>query len=76
MLLKRCVRWRRDGTWDRVLVCVQMAAEVAGAIPWTVSVDSTDVRAHQHAPGARRQPSASSYLSPAVPAGYASHLPP
>jgi transposase len=49
----RFVRWRRDGTWDRVLVCVQMAAEVTGAIPWTVSVDSTVVRAHQHAAGAR-----------------------
>ncbi len=53
----RFVRWRRDGTWDRVMVCVQMATEVARAIPWTVSVDSTVVRAHQHAAGARRQPS-------------------
>src|SRR5215203_2614686 len=53
----RFVRWRRDGNWDRVLVRVQMAAEVAEAIPWTVSVDSTVVRAHQHAAGARRQPS-------------------
>jgi hypothetical protein len=29
---------------------------VAGLIGWDVSVDSTIVRAHQHAAGARRQP--------------------
>lgn len=52
----RFVRWRRDGTWDRLLAHVQAEADAAGAVVWEVSVDSTVVRAHQHAAGARRRP--------------------
>ncbi|MFC7708177.1 IS5 family transposase, partial [Micromonospora lupini] len=47
-------RWQRDGTWARVLAGLQAAADTAGRIDWTVSVDSTISRAHQHAAGARR----------------------
>ncbi len=37
---------------------VQAAEDAAGGIDWDVSVDSTAVRAHQHAAGARKTPSA------------------
>lgn len=53
----RFVRWRRDGTWDRLLTQVQTKEDAVGAVAWEVSIDSTVVRAHQHAAGARRQPS-------------------
>jgi transposase len=46
--------WQRDGTWDRILAALQTAADAAGRIGWTVSVDSMTSRAHQHAAGARK----------------------
>lgn len=48
--------WSADGTWERLLQQVQAAADIAGEIDWDVSVDSTIVRAHQHAAGARTDP--------------------
>lgn len=45
--------WSADGTWERLLRQVQAEADAAGEIDWDVSVDSTIVRAHQHAAGAR-----------------------
>ena len=53
----RFVRWRRDGTWDRLLAHAQGEAHVEGEVSWEVSVDSTTCRAHQHASGARSLPS-------------------
>jgi transposase len=47
-------RWQRDGTWAAVVTALQAAADAAGRIGWDVSVDSTVVRAHQHAAGARK----------------------
>ncbi len=52
----RLVRWRRDGTWDRLLAGAQTKSDAVGAVEWEVSLDSTTVRAHQHAAGARKQP--------------------
>lgn len=54
--------WSGDGTWERLLQEVQAAADAAGEIDWDISVDSTSVRAHQHAAGARtdRPPAPSS----------------
>ena len=46
-------RWSEDGTWDEVLRVLQGQAQEAGELDWTVSVDSTVARAHQHAAGAR-----------------------
>src|SRR4029450_12775823 len=46
-------RWRRDGTWGRILTALQAQADAEGLITWQVSVDSTVARAHQHAAGAR-----------------------
>jgi transposase len=51
----RFVRWRRDGTWDRLLAHVQTKSDAVGGVDWEVSVDSTTVRAHQHAAGARKK---------------------
>ncbi|MGA5042036.1 IS5 family transposase [Streptomyces capoamus] len=48
--------WSADGTWDRLLQQVQAAADAADAIDWDIAVDSTIVRAHQHAAGARTEP--------------------
>jgi len=48
-------RWQRDGTWAHVLTRLQTIADAADQIAWDVSVDSTIMRAHQHAAGARRE---------------------
>ena len=53
----RFVRWRRDGTWDRLLAHAQAKSDAVGDVVWEVSVDSTAARAHQHAAGARKRPS-------------------
>ena len=51
----RLLRWQRDGTWARLLSHVQQHADAVGAVDWEVSVDSTIVRAHQHAAGAPKR---------------------
>lgn len=48
--------WSVDGTWERLLQQVQASHDAAGEIDWNISVDSTIVRAHQHAAGARTAP--------------------
>ncbi|MFI5740735.1 IS5 family transposase [Streptomyces anulatus] len=48
-------RWAADGTFDGMLRAAQAKADAAGDIEWLVSVDSTIVRAHQHAAGAPRR---------------------
>jgi transposase len=50
-------RWRRDGTWDRLLAHAQTKSDAVGDVEWEVSVDDTVIRAHQHAAGARSRPS-------------------
>ncbi|MER6407065.1 IS5 family transposase [Streptomyces viridosporus] len=52
---KRLIRWAVDGTWEMILAAVLAAADADDDIDWTVSVDSTVVRAHQHAAGARKR---------------------
>ena len=56
-LADRLYRWRRDGTWDRLLAHAQTKSDAVGEVVWEVSIDSSTARAHQHASGARRQPS-------------------
>ncbi len=46
---KRHRRYAADGTWDRVLARLLAEADAAGQVDWTVSVDATIARAHQHA---------------------------
>jgi transposase len=43
-----------DGTWDRVLDALTAAADAAGLVDWSLSVDSTIARAHQHATNVTR----------------------
>jgi transposase len=56
----RFYRWRRAGVWHRVLAELQRQADADGRLGWSLHfVDSTVVRAHQHAAGARgRDPEA------------------
>lgn len=49
-------RWSGDGTWERILEALQTGCDEAEGADWSVSVDSTVVRAHQHAAGARHAP--------------------
>ena len=47
-------RWRVAGIWDRVFAAVQQEEDAAGAVDWEVQfVDSSVIRAHQHAAGAK-----------------------
>jgi putative transposase len=45
--------WHRrlagDGTWDRIHARLLAAADSSGKLDWSISVDSTIARAHQHA---------------------------
>ena len=47
-------RWSLDGTWEKILGRLQAGCDEAEGKDWTLSADSTVVRAHQHAAGARR----------------------
>src|SRR5215211_7128165 len=50
----RFYRWRRAGVWDTILAELQRQADAEGRLDWTLHfVDSTVVRAHQHAAGAK-----------------------
>ncbi|WP_407690783.1 transposase [Saccharothrix syringae] len=48
-------RWQRAGVWRHILTALQARADADGLIVWDVSVDSTIMRAHQHAAGARKR---------------------
>lgn len=52
---KRLIRWAVDGTWEKIFAAVLAAADAVDDIGWSVSVDSTVVRAHQHAAGALKR---------------------
>ncbi|WP_394298395.1 IS5 family transposase [Streptomyces rimosus] len=47
--------WAADGTWERVFTALLAQADTEGDLDWVVAVDSTIVRAHQHAAGARQK---------------------
>jgi transposase len=47
-------RWSLDGSWEKILDRLRAGCDEAEGPEWTVSADSTVVRAHQHAAGARR----------------------
>jgi transposase len=51
-------RWSLDGTWVQILDVLRAGCDTGEGADWTVSADSTVVRAHQHAAGARAAPSA------------------
>lgn len=41
-------RYAGDGSWDTILASLLAHADANGLVDWTVSVDSTICRAHQH----------------------------
>lgn len=47
--------WAINGTWERVFTTLMAQADAEDDLNWAVSVDSTIVRAHQHAAGARKK---------------------
>jgi transposase len=52
----RDVRWRRDGTWDRILQALQVKLDEQGKLDWEQwSLDRTSIRAHRAAAGARKK---------------------
>jgi transposase len=51
---KRFARWQTDGTWARVEAELRTQADAAGELDWDAQIDSSVVRAHQHAAGARK----------------------
>jgi transposase len=55
VVFERFARWEADGTWAKLLEHVQVRDDAVGQVEWTVSVDSTINRAHQHAAGARKK---------------------
>lgn len=55
---ERFRRWAADGTWAKLRQQVIALAEADGDIDWDTQVDSSVVRAHQHAAGARKGGSA------------------
>ena len=48
-------RWSLDGTWEKILDRLRAGCDGAEGQGWTLSADSTVVRAHQHAAGARHE---------------------
>jgi transposase len=67
---ERHFRWSRDGTYQRIFDAVHLAGLLRQSVDpdlvQLLSVDSTVVRAHQHAAGARR--SSIGAPAPATPA--------
>lgn len=47
--------WTMDGTWAKILDEAVVKDDATGDLEWVLSVDSTSVRAHQHAAGARKK---------------------
>jgi len=47
-------RWAMDGTWTAICQALRIDCDLGEGKAWTVGVDSSAVRAHQHVAGARR----------------------
>jgi transposase len=48
--------WQRLGVWTLMVKLILALLDTAGLLEWIVSVDSTTIRAHQSAAGARKRP--------------------
>ena len=58
-------RWRRDGTFDRVLKALQIRLDKQGKIDWDLwLVDGTNIRASRAAAGARKKSATPTGSSP------------
>ncbi len=51
----RLQNWAIDDTWEKLFTASLAQADAEGGSDWTVAVDSSIVRAHQHAARARRK---------------------
>lgn len=50
----RFYRWQQAGLWQKILTALQQQADTQGRIDWEVHfADSSIIRAHQHAAGAK-----------------------
>jgi transposase len=49
-------RWSGDGTWGEILDELRVGCDMDEGSEWMVGADSSTVRAHQHAAGARHAP--------------------
>lgn len=47
--------WTADGTWERIMAEVVTKDDSVGEVEFVISIDSSNVRAHQHAAGARKK---------------------
>jgi len=56
---ERLRKWTADGTWEKILAEAIVKDDAVGEVEWILSIDSTIVRAHQHAAGARKKGAAS-----------------
>ncbi len=61
---ERLRRWTLDGTWQRILDEAVVKDDAIGEVEWILSIDSTIVRAHRHAAGARKKGAASPETKP------------
>ena len=64
--------WTMDGTWARILDEAVVKDDAAGELEWVLSVDSTSIRAHQHAAGAPKKGAALIRSRPSLWPGNAS----
>jgi len=54
-IYSRFQRWRKSGIWDKMFAELQTTLDVESNVDWEVHfIDSTTVRAHQHAAGAKK----------------------
>lgn len=54
-IYSRFQRWRKSGTWNKMFSDLQAALERESNVDWEIHfIDSTIVRAHQHAAGAKK----------------------
>lgn len=52
---ERLYRWQQEGVWTRILQCLQAEEDAQSNVQWEgVAVDSTTIKAHPHAAGARK----------------------
>lgn len=76
---ERLRKWAADGTWERILEHVIVKDDSLGTladnVAFVVSVDSTSVRAHQHAAGARKKGAVRTGSKPSPSTGNASDAP-
>ena len=54
-IYSRFQRWRKSAVWDKMFAKLQTALDGASTVDWEIHfIDSTTVRAHQHAAGAKK----------------------